>query len=98
MLELWRLDIILGAFFFANSSRSIENERLYIHLKDENDEDIVLILYAGFIARRIVPYIKSGDNLNKADRLGIIKFGSRVDIFVEKNIQVILNREIALLP
>ena len=73
-----------GAFFFANSSRSIENERLYIHLKDENDEDIVLILYAGFIERRIVPYIKSGDNLNKADRLGIIKFGSRVDIFVEK--------------
>ena len=44
-----------GAFFFANSSRCIENERFYI---------------------------KSGDFLNKADRLGIIKFGSRVDIYV----------------
>ena len=71
-----------GAFFFANSSRCIENERFYIHMRDKNNEDIILILYAGFIARRIVPYIKSGDFLNKADRLGIIKFGSRVDIYV----------------
>ena len=51
-------------------------------MRDKNNEDIILILYAGFIARRIVPYIKSGDFLNKADRLGIIKFGSRVDIYV----------------
>ena len=74
-----------GAFFFANSSRCIENERLYIHLRDENNDDIVLILYAGFIARRIIPYIKNGDFLNKADRLGIIKFGSRVDIYVSND-------------
>jgi len=73
-----------GAFFFANSARSIENERLYIHLRNENDEDIVMILYAGFVARRIVPYIKAGDSLEKAQRIGIIKFGSRVDIYVPK--------------
>ena len=49
-----------------------------------------MILYAGFVARRIVPYIKAGDSLEKAQRIGIIKFGSRVDIYVPKNIPRIL--------
>ena len=39
-------------------------------------------MYAGFIARRIVSYINTSSNLERGERVGIIKFGSRVDIYV----------------
>ena len=71
-----------GEFHFANSEKAIENERLCLHLKTENNESHVLILYAGFIARRIVSYINTSSVLERGDKIGIIKFGSRVDIHV----------------
>lgn len=74
-----------GKFKFANSSECIENERLYMHLKTENKQDVVLILFAGFIARRIVPYVSRTSILKIGQRIGIIKFGSRIDIYVPTN-------------
>ena len=71
-----------GEFHFANSIKAIENERLCVHLKSNLNENFVLILYAGFIARRIVRYINTSSNLERGERVGIIKFGSRVDIYV----------------
>ena len=71
-----------GKFKFANSDECIENERLNIHLKTKDENDVVLILFAGFIARRIVPFVSKGDYLNLGERIGIIKFGSRIDIYV----------------
>ena len=71
-----------GEFHFANSIKAIENERLCVHLKSNLNENFVLILYAGFIARRIVSYINISSNLERGERVGIIKFGSRVDIYV----------------
>ena len=74
-----------GKFKFANSSECIENERLYMHLKTEDKQDVVLILFAGFIARRIVPYVSRTSILKIGQRIGIIKFGSRIDIYVPTN-------------
>ena len=74
-----------GKFKFANSSECIENERLYMHLKTEDKQDIILILFAGFIARRIVPYVSRTSILQIGQRIGIIKFGSRIDIYVPTN-------------
>ena len=74
-----------GKFKFANSSECIENERLYMHLKTEDKQDIILILFAGFIARRIVPYVSRTSILKIGQRIGIIKFGSRIDIYVPTN-------------
>lgn len=71
-----------GKFNFANSDECIENERLHIHMKTDDSEDIILVLYAGFIARRIVPFISKDSVLSLGDRIGIIKFGSRIDIYV----------------
>ena len=71
-----------GEFHFANTIKAIENERLCVHLKSNLNENFVLILYAGFIARRIVSYINTSSNLERGERVGIIKFGSRVDIYV----------------
>ncbi|HIC76691.1 MAG TPA: phosphatidylserine decarboxylase [Candidatus Dadabacteria bacterium] len=74
-----------GAFHFANSDKSVENERLCIHLKSDSNEDVIVIQYAGFLARRIVSYISVNSNLKRGQRIGIIKFGSRVDIYVPEN-------------
>jgi phosphatidylserine decarboxylase len=71
-----------GKFKFANSPECIENERLYMHLKLDNDSDVVLILFAGYVARRIVPFVSKGSVLDIGERIGIIKFGSRIDIYV----------------
>lgn len=42
--------------------------------------DLSMTLITGFMARRILPYVKVGDELSKGDRVGIIRFGSRVDV------------------
>ena len=81
-----------GKFHLANSVKAIENERLCIHLKTDSDEDIVLILYAGFIARRIVSYVAVNQTLKRGERIGIIKFGSRVDIYVPKHFKTDLKK------
>jgi phosphatidylserine decarboxylase len=60
-----------------------DNERNYI-LMDHGGEKILLVQIAGFLARRIIPYVKVGDSLNRGNPLGIIAFGSRVDIYFPK--------------
>jgi phosphatidylserine decarboxylase len=60
-----------------------DNERNYI-LMDRDGEKILLVQIAGFLARRIIPYVKEGDSLNRGNPLGIIAFGSRVDIYFSK--------------
>jgi phosphatidylserine decarboxylase len=69
---------------FLNAIRSdagIENERCL--LAAETDRGPVLVkLIAGLIARRIVCRLKEGDRLERGQRLGMIKFGSRVEVFV----------------
>jgi len=65
----------------AFSSRTEHNERLEILLKTSLGE-ISIIEMTGAIARRIVPYIDVGQNLRKGEKLSLIRFGSRVDLFL----------------
>ncbi|MFO7743936.1 MAG: phosphatidylserine decarboxylase, partial [Psychroflexus sp.] len=44
-----------------------------------------IVQIAGTLARRIVPYVKKGEDIKKGDRIGIIRLGSRVDIYLPKN-------------
>ena len=74
-----------GKFKFANSTECIENERLYMHLELPSSQNVVLILFAGFIARRIIPFVSKGDTVDIGQRIGIIKFGSRIDIYVPED-------------
>ena len=77
---------IPGKFFRANVDKSSdENERNIIVIKNENEETIVLSQIAGLIARRIVCNLKINQNIIKGDRFGIIKFGSRVDLYLHKS-------------
>jgi phosphatidylserine decarboxylase len=64
-----------------------ENERNFI-LLEHGEEKILLVQIAGFLARRITSYVRPGDPVNKGDAVGIIAFGSRVDIYFPKGYTV----------
>ena len=67
-----------------------ENERNYILIEHEN-EKILLVQIAGFMARRITSYVKEGDFVKKGDPVGIIAFGSRVDIYFPKEYHIMVS-------
>ena len=71
-----------GKFLNASLDKaSEENERNYFKIKLNNGEEIVIVQIAGLIARRIVCEVEQGQDLKQGDRIGMIRFGSRVDIF-----------------
>jgi len=73
-----------GKFFNASFDKaSEENERNYYKIKNNKNEDIVVTQIAGLIARRIVCESNKEQILYQGDRIGIIRFGSRADIYFE---------------
>ena len=71
-----------GKFLNASLDKaSEENERNYFKIKLNNGEEIVIVQIAGLIARRIVCEVEQGQDLKQGERIGMIRFGSRVDIF-----------------
>jgi len=72
-----------GKFLNASLDKaSEENERNYFKVKsNKNDEEIIIVQIAGLIARRIVCEVEQGQNLKQGERIGMIRFGSRVDIY-----------------
>jgi len=73
---------------------SDENERNLVHLTSTTKDDLILVQIAGLIARRIVCDTREDDNLKQGERFGIIRFGSRVDLYFEKyNLLVKVNQK-----
>ncbi len=71
-----------GKFLNAAADKaSLENEQSSVGIETENYRVLVRQI-AGLIARRIVTYSKVGDHAKQGDRMGLIRFGSRVDVFV----------------
>ena len=71
-----------GKFLNASLDKaSEENERNYFKIKLNNGEEIIIVQIAGLIARRIVCEVEQGQDLKQGERIGMIRFGSRVDIF-----------------
>ena len=75
-----------GKFLNASLDKaSEENERNYFKIKSAKDnEEIIIVQIAGLIARRIICEVSKDQNLKQGDRIGMIRFGSRVDIFFKK--------------
>ena len=73
-----------GSHIPAFRKESERNERIVIKI-DTVIGMIKIIQIAGIIARRIKPYIKVGDKLEKGSRIGIIKLGSRVDLYLPRD-------------
>ena len=73
-----------GKFFNASLDKASEdNERNYYKITNKSGEDIIVVQIAGLIARRIVCETLENDDLNQGDRIGMIRFGSRADIYFE---------------
>ena len=72
-----------GKFLNASLDKaSEENERNYYKIKcSKSGEEVIIVQIAGLIARRIVCEVEQGQNLKQGERIGMIRFGSRVDIF-----------------
>ena len=60
---------------------SDENERNYIKMNNSVGDELILVQVAGLIARRIVCEIKENDEIKQGDKFGMIRFGSRVDLY-----------------
>ncbi|GAA3160601.1 phosphatidylserine decarboxylase [Planomonospora alba] len=76
---------VSGGFLPAFDKDSDKNERVVWHL-DTALGDLELVQIAGAVARRIVPYLAAGAKVGRAERIGLIRFGSRVDVYLPEGI------------
>lgn len=76
---------VAGGFVPAFNKESERNERVVWHLETEVG-DLEVHQIAGTLARRIVPYLAQGAKVEKGDRIGIIRLGSRVDVYLPPGI------------
>lgn len=76
-----KIEHVSGGYLPAFKKESERNERV-ITLIDSNIGTVKIIQIAGTLAKRIVPYICKGDNVKKGSRIGIIRLGSRVDVYI----------------
>ncbi|MGQ0589094.1 MAG: phosphatidylserine decarboxylase [Sphingosinicella sp.] len=74
---------IAGKFLNADLDKASEdNERQHILVEGEDGTRIAFTQIAGLVARRIVPWVKTGDRVAAGQRVGLIRFGSRVDVYL----------------
>jgi phosphatidylserine decarboxylase len=73
-----------GSFLNAALDKaSLENERNALHIARPTGQDITSVQVAGLVARRILCYVnEAGDRLDRGQRYGFIRFGSRVDVYL----------------
>ena len=80
-----------GEYVNASLDKASEkNERNYVKLTNKNGDELILVQIAGLIARRIVCEKNENDEIKQGDRFGMIRFGSRVDLYFE-NYQLMAN-------
>ena len=80
---------------FVNASMddaSINNERNLIKITSVQNDEIVVTQVAGVVARRIVSYCNNTENYKQGQSFGIIRFGSRVDLFFKNNFKVLVKK------
>jgi phosphatidylserine decarboxylase len=78
-----------GKFLSANlDEASIENERSIAVVKTESGKELAFAQVAGLVARRIVSDLKEGQTIKTGDRYGIIRFGSRADIYLPEDVKI----------
>lgn len=83
-----------GKYLLAfNHKASLDNERTITLFKTKKNNKYKINQVAGFIARRILNYMVPNQNVNKGQRLGFIRFGSRVDIIISQdNFEIMVNK------
>lgn len=83
--QVRKMVYVPGKFLNADLDKASEdNERHLYTIRTEQGVDIGFIQIAGLIARRIVPFVREGDRVLAGERVGLIRFGSRVDLYLPK--------------
>jgi phosphatidylserine decarboxylase len=81
-----------GKFFNASFDKASEqNERMAIRIDAKGGREIGVVQVAGLVARRIVCNLQEGQSVCPGDRFGIIRFGSRVDVYLPDGARVLVN-------
>ena len=89
--KVLQMDYLPGRFLVANVEKSsLLNEQNAVILETEDRFRILLVQIAGFVARRIVCYAKTGDLLRKGEIFGLIRFGSRVNLYLPPEVKPII--------
>ena len=82
--EIEEIMYVAGKFLNASLDKASEdNERNYYKIKNSFGEEIVVVQIAGLVARRIVTETTKGENLEQGARIGMIRFGSRAELYFE---------------
>ncbi len=80
-------------FTSANQERaSAQNEQNALLLRTNEGQEIGIVQVAGLLARRIVCWVRSGDTVKRGERFGLIRFGSRVDLFLPPSVRILIHR------
>ncbi|MGE3770216.1 MAG: phosphatidylserine decarboxylase [Bdellovibrionales bacterium] len=76
-----------GKFINASLDKaSLDNERLGLKIKMDDGREIAVVQIAGLVARRIVSWVDAGQTLKTGERFGMIRFGSRADVYLPADI------------
>lgn len=80
-----------GKFFNASFDKaSVHNERMSIRLRRDSGHELAVVQIAGLVARRIVCDLVQGQSVTAGARFGIIRFGSRVDVYLPPNSEILV--------
>lgn len=72
-----------GKFLNASLDKaSADNERNSLRIRMQDGRDLAVVQIAGLVARRIVCFVKTGDRMQTGERFGLIRFGSRLDVYL----------------
>ena len=80
-----------GKFFNASLDKASEHNERNSFIINYGEDKIVVVQIAGLIARRILSFISEGNKIDKGDRIGLIRFGSRVDIYLPQSYEIKVN-------
>jgi len=87
--EVEKIQYVPGSFYAANTDQGgLANEHCGVTLSTKKGFRYAVVQIAGLVARRIVCWVEKGDMIERGKRFGMIRFGSRVDIYLPQNIQI----------
>ena len=90
--KITKLHYVEGKFINASFDKASEdNERQIVLMRTDNGLELAFVQIAGLVARRIVCTLRDGQKVNVGDRFGIIRFGSRVDVYLDKSLEPLVD-------
>jgi phosphatidylserine decarboxylase len=90
---LERIDYTPGTFYSANTGQGgLNNENCAAIITGERGRKVAVVQVAGLIARRIVCWLEPGDTVQQGQRFGLIRFGSRVDLYIPGSTEILVKK------